>query len=587
MSVRRSRKRDWISRGGGVFVALSLACVAIFAVLPVSRLLMTAFAPGGAWNPSAALAEIVSRTALQAALNTLEAATLSSLLALVIGGAFAVALAITDVRGKGVLAFLFTMSLLIAPQVVALAFKTMAGPSSPLLGALGLAPPPGTPNPMLGREGIVLVLGLHHAPLVAVTLAAGLRAVPSSVIEAARIDGAGPMRTLLTIVGPLLRPHIAAAALIAFVAGAGNFGIPALLGIPAGYLTLPTLIYRKLSSFGPSVLPDAAALAVLVGAITMAAVALSAIVLRRPVRLDGEAPMTPFWRLGAARLAVEVAMWLLIALAVASPLLSLLMTALIPAYGVALTLDTVTLTNFVEVLARQDVTRRALANSIMFAGTAACLTAMLAIVVAYALDRDMGKWRAAVEAVLELPYALPGVVIAIACILLFLRPLPLLGVSLYATPYIIIFAYVARFLPLALKPPLAQISLLGRDPEEAAAVDGARSWQRLRYIVIPQLLPAAVAGGLMVFLVALNELTVSALLWSAGTETLGVALLSLEEAGLAPEAAAIAVTATAAVALIMLALDRFKNRVPDGVLPWVMMAGRASRDRAMSLRAGR
>ena len=64
-------------------------------------------------------------------------------------------------------------------------------------------------------------------------------------------------------------------------------------------------------------------------------------------------------------------------------------------------------------------------------------------------------------------------------------------------------------------------------------MDGARSWQRLRvYIVVPQLLPAAAAGGLMVFLFALNELTVSALLWSAGTETLGVALLSLEEAGL-------------------------------------------------------
>jgi ABC-type spermidine/putrescine transport system permease subunit II len=139
---------------------------------------------------------------------------------------------------------------------------------------------------------------------------------------------------------------------------------------------------------------------------------------------------------------------------------------------------------------------------------------------------------------------LPGVVLAIACILLFLRPLPLIGVSIYATPFIIVFAYLARFLPLALKPPLAAMAVLARDQEEASALDGANAWQRLRHVIVPNLLPAAGAGGLLVFLLAFNELTVSALLWTAGTETLGVALFSLEDAGLGGEAAAIGVTAT-------------------------------------------
>ena len=53
---------------------------------------------------------------------------------------------------------------------------------------IGLAPPPGTPNPLLGRFGVILILSLHHAPLAAITLATGLRAIPASLdrIRAAR-----------------------------------------------------------------------------------------------------------------------------------------------------------------------------------------------------------------------------------------------------------------------------------------------------------------------------------------------------------------------------------------------------------------
>ncbi|OWP20426.1 iron ABC transporter permease, partial [Microbacterium sp. AISO3] len=122
----------------------------------------------------------------------------------------------------------------------------------------------------------------------------------------------------------------------------------------------------------------------------------------------------------------------------------------------------------------------------------------------------MGRWRRMVEIIIELPYALPGVVLAIACILLFLKPLPLLGFSLYATPFIILFAYVARFLPLALKAPVAAMAQLEQHHEEAARLDGASLWQMLRHIIAPILAPAALVSGLMVFLVAFNELTVSA-----------------------------------------------------------------------------
>lgn len=570
---------DWIRREGDGFVALLVVCVVVFAALPFGRLIWAALAPGGNFNPAATFAGATSRVALIAAWNTIETGVLSSFGALVLGGTFAIALSVTDIRGKRILAVLYVMSLLVAPQVAALAYKTLAGPASPILNAIGLAPPPGTRNPLLGRFGVILILSLHHAPLAAITLATGLRAIPASVIEAAKLDGARPWTTLWRVVLPLMRPHFVMAGLLVFVAGAGNFGIPALLGLPGNYITLPTLIYRQLSSFGPSGIADAAALSMSVAVIAGAGVLAITALHRGDARREAEAPMAPFWLLGRKRPLLEVALWLLLAVTVLLPFASLLATALVPAFGVKLSLSTITFDKFAEVLFRQSVTVRAFRNSFLFAGSAAVILCFLGIALAYALDRKAQKFRRPLEAILEIPYALPGVVLAIACILLFLRPLPLIGVSIYATPWIILFAYLARFMPLALKPPLAAMAVLARDQEEASALDGANAWQRLRYIIVPNLLPAAAAGALLVFLLAFNELTVSALLWTAGTETLGVALFSLEDAGLGGEAAAIGVSATFVVGVLIFALDRLRNKVPPGVLPWVMLASANVREK--------
>lgn len=549
--------------------ALVLLCASLFGALPFLRLALAALAPGWRFAPEAALAEISSRAALNATLHTLETAGLSALGALLIGGTAAILLAVTDVRGKRPLAFALVFSMMVAPQVAALAFLSLFAPNSPVLGLLGLSPAPGTPNPLLGRGGIVLVMALHHAPLVAITLWTGLRSVPHALVEAAQMEGAAPSTIVARILLPLLRPQIVAAALLAFVAGIGNFGIPALLGLPVNYLTLPTLIYRRLSSFGPAGLPDAAALSILVALVAGCGILAGLLASRRGGgRVEIERPLQPFWRLGAARPFVAGGLWLLIALKLGLPFLALLGEALTPALGVALTWQTLTLDKFAEVLLRQDVTMRAFRNSFLFAGAAALILALVSIAFAYGLERRMGKLRGTVEVVIELPYALPGVVLAIACILIFLKPLPLVGVSLYATPFIILFAYVARFLPLALKAPVAAMAQIEAHHEEAARLDGVTLWQMLRFIVAPILAPAATVSALMVFLVAFNELTVSALLWSSGTETLGVVLFSLKEAGLAGEAAAVAISASAVILLVMLGLDALGRRLPENVLPW-------------------
>jgi iron(III) transport system permease protein len=565
----RAQTKSFLERGGFGLLALVALIVFAFDVLPAARLLLAALFPGGVFNPDAMLSTLSSRSAMNAARATLETALLSTLLALPLGTAMALVLGVTDIRRRRIASFLFVLSVMISPQVIALAFLHLAGPASPILNALGLAPEAGSANPMLGRGGIILVLGLHHAPLVYVVMSAGLKRIPLAVVEAARIDGARPSGILVDHLMPLLRPHLVSAALLAFVAGIGNFGIPALLGAPVNYLTLPVLIYRRLSSFGTDMIGDVSALGLLVAAIAIVCVAASQFLTRKHgVHLEDDTPLKPFWPLGHARIAVEIFVTVVLAVTLVLPILSLLAAALVPSYGMPLSLATVTLDNFIEVLARQDVTIRAFTNSLIYAGGAACVLALLVVPVAYGLIRLVGRSRILAVSLLEISYVLPGIVLAIACILLFLKPMPLVGFSLYATPWIIVFAYLARFLSVALKPVLAGMMQIDVAQEEAAAIDGARLIQRLFGIVFPSLLPAAVAGGLMAFLLAFSELTVSALLWSAGTETIGVVLYNLEEAGLASQASAVAIIIVAVVTIAMLVLDALGKYLPAGALPW-------------------
>jgi iron(III) transport system permease protein len=167
-----------------------------------------------------------------------------------------------------------------------------------------------------------------------------------------------------------------------------------------------------------------------------------------------------------------------------------------------------------------------------------------------------------------MPYALPGVVLAVAAILIFIQPLPLTGGTIYNTVWIILFAYVARFLTLELRPIVAGYHQLDPALEEAARMCGAGILRRLWSVVLPLVAPAATAGALLVFMQALNELTVSALLWSSGAETLGVVVYNLESGGFTTKATAVAVLAVAATVAVMLALTLLAGRLPRGTLPW-------------------
>ncbi|KQV82104.1 iron ABC transporter permease [Rhizobium sp. Root1220] len=545
---------------------LVVAVVLILSVLPLARLAVTgiaALANGGVWA-------VLGDPALwSATYYTLVTAILGTLISLVIGCAFAFLLTLTDIRGKGALSFLFVLPMMIPPQVTALAWVQMTGPSSPLLKALHIAPPMGSPQPLYSLSGIALLYGVQHAPLVYLALRSGLMSLPRDGVEAARLSGATNLRVFRDIILPLSLPGIIAGAAISFVSCTGNFGIPAILGIPASIYTLPTLIFTKFAAFTSRTFGDVALLSAIIAIIAVAGLAVQDRALRgRDYRVLGLSGATAAFEIGGWKFLLTPLLWLVLFFMLAAPFFALVAGALVPAYGVPFTFKTVTFNAFYEILFRQAVTRTAFANSLsLAAGTAVCLLAVT-VLAAYALSRRRDALGRIVSSLIEIPYSMPGIVMAVSFILVFAAPIPILNVTLYGTIWIILIAYFSSFFAVSLKPVVSAFHQLDPALEEAARLSGAGFFRRLKDIIVPLIAPAAGASVILVFLIACNELTISALLWSAGTQTLGVAIYNLDDSGSSDLASALSVLVVLMVVFMMLLLELMAKRLPKGVVPW-------------------
>jgi iron(III) transport system permease protein len=513
--------------------------------------------------------EVLMQSQTQLALkHSLITAGFGTLVSLLIGSAFAFLVALTDLRAKTTLVFCLMIPMMIPPQITALSWTQIMGPSSVLLKTLGLAPAMGTPQPLYSQGGIILLLGIQHTAIIFLTLRAGLRAIPQDVVEAARISGASGLRLWWHIILPLCLPSLAAGIAITFVTALGNFGIPAMLGIPAGYSTLPTLIYQRLSGLSSTVLAEVAVLAMVIGCVAICGILLQRFFQsRQKVHLVGSTARPLAMPLGSARLPIEIGLWLVVCAILVLPMLGLIATSLVPAYGVPLSFETVTLASWHEALFRQPATARAFMNSLGLASGAAVALVLICLPLAWLMERNPSRLGRVFDALVDLPYALPGVVLAIAMILLLIN-LPFTDATLYGTIWIIFLAYLARFLVVMFRPIQASIRQLDPAMNEAAQSVGATLFQRLRLIILPLSAPAAAAGAILVFLTAFNELTVSALLWSSGTETLGVMIFNLDDSGETVMASALAMTIVLVVMGLMAGLQISARHLPKGSLPW-------------------
>ncbi len=480
-----------------------------------------------------------ARRALQhSALISTTVATITSVLAL----SLTLLLEKTNLPQRRVFRVMLFVPLTIPPQILTIAWLSWAGSAGLLQDLLranfNLT---GRLWTLYNPRGIVLLLVIFTLPVAYLTIAAGLRNISRSLEDAARVEGASLRQVWQFVTVPLLAPHVAAGFMLSFLAALGNFGIQALLGIPARFITLPTLIYRKVTSFSSGSFDQAAALALLLGVPALIILGLQHTLLKRDQRsLEMTLDAPKRYPLGAWRYLLTALGWVFTMLLSVGPLLALLITSLQPAFGAALSWQSLTAEHYRFILTGLDPFQRALPNSLLLAGAASLIAALTALLLAYWLAKLPVKASLGLQLILDLPYALPGLVFSLALILVWLRS-PIPGLNLYGSVYILLFAYIGHYLAFALQPLRAAWRQLDSSLEEAAALDGAGLLARFYFVLVPLLAPALSVAALLVFLNAFSELSLSALLASSRSETLGWLVFNLEQAGYSNEAAALSV----------------------------------------------
>ncbi len=484
---------------------------------------------------------------LQATVNSLASSAGSALAATALGAGFALVLERYVFPGANLARWFLLIPFLIPPFIGAMSWMALLGVNGPVnsaFRALGVE----SELSIFGGWGVTFLLTVHSYPMAFVVISTALSRVPGNLEEAARLSGASPARVLSTVTLPLIRPGLIAAFILTFVSNLSDFGIPALVGLPARYTTLTTLVYRQLSSpTQTNPLPAVSGIALL-----LMVLAIGAILLQRKIQgatqmAAGKAALKS--QLGKAKYPVMGVLWAWILVICVFPLLALTAQALLPAPGIPLTFETVTFDNITKAITSRGALR-GIQNSVFLAGTAAIVCGVLGLALGILLTRTQSKLNPVLDVLATLPQALPGLVIAVGWLLV--AP----SIGLFNSPWLIICAYIMAFIALVVQQLRAPLSSISRSLEEAAQAAGASRTRSMLEITGRIVAPAAITGAVVVFLTAVRELTISILLVSPGSQTLGVTIFNLQQAGNYTAAAALALV-VALVGIVGLSLTAF------------------------------
>lgn len=528
------RRRPGASRrviGGIDLVRLALwLAVAAVILVPLASILVLAFSG----NHTALLAD---PDVLRAGTNSLTSALASAAGAVVLGTALALLIERTNLPGAGVFRLLALSPMLVPPFIGAIAWIGIAGPTAPVNRWWSEV----TGSPLwniYGGDGVIFLLTVHSYPIVMLIVSSALRRVPADLEQAARIAGASALRALTTITLPLLRPALLSSFTLVAVSNLADFGIPSIIGLPERFTTLSTLVYRYIQSGTvEKPLEVVATIGVVLLVLALLGLGFDLLLSRSRVELDASASAPERLPLGAARVPVAVVAWIAVLALTVLPIITLATQALLPAPGVPLRWDTLTTASISRAVTAPGTATGA-ANSLLLSILAGVICGLLGLAIGTIVTRTRARSNGALRAVAMLPQAIPGLVIAVGWLVL----APKIG--LFNTPWLILAAYVTSFIALVVQSVSAPLRATPLTAEEAARISGASRLRALLDISCRMAVPAAISGTVLVVLTAVRELTLSVLLLSPGSQTLGVAIFSLQQAGAYNAASALSLIVT-------------------------------------------
>jgi iron(III) transport system permease protein len=544
--------RRWRLDFWSAVMAAAVLLVAALLVVPILRVLYMGFLDAETQGFTLANYEklLTHRYYLGALGNTVLVGLGGMAGACLLGVPLAYCTARYTIKGRGVIATLAVMALVSPPFIGAYSWIVVLGQNGWLtrqFRAVGLEIPT-----IYGASGIVLVFSLKFFPYVYLMTESALRNINRSYEEAAQSLGCTPLQRFFKVTLPLVFPATSSGAILTFVLSIADFGTPSIIG--RDFRTLSTIAYNQYTSEMGGTPTTAVSISMLMVVISMAAVLLQRHVMGKR-NYAGALTQRPL-----PKPASGLKSWLAHALCygvvglATLPIAVVIYTSFLQTQGPVFS-GGFGLNSYARVIHEvPDV----IVNTFRFSLLACALITVVGAFMSYVIVRRDMKLSRGLDAVLMVPYVVPGVVMAIGFLLTFNRaPLDLVG-----TGTIIVLILFIRRLPYGVRATSAVLRQIKPSIEEAAVSLGAPPARAFARITVPLMMPGIVAGAMMSFITAINELSSTLLLYTARTTTMPVRVYSAVldgEFGIAAALSTILLVSTGACVYGVLRLSQAKE----------------------------
>lgn len=499
--------------------------------------------------------------------NTTIFAVGCTVCALFVGGLLAWLVERTDLPWKASARVMIALPMVLPPFLLAMGWALLASPRNGwfnelLKSAFGLSQ---GPLNIYSLGGMVFVETLALVPSVYLILASAFRNMDPALEEAAMTSGARWPQMITRIFIPMLAPALLAAAAYLLIVGFLVFDVPGTLGMPVGLFVVSSRIvylatdqsggtsaYGQIAAIGVTFLVLLLALAWSYRRMTAQA--------SRFVTVTGKGFRPRELKLGAFKPLAIALVLLYFVLAVLAPLCLLVWTSLTP-YLAPVSWEMLPQLSLRNHIALFDNARlgQAAWNSVWVSALSATVVTGLALLVAWAVLRGKGPGRNLIDTLSFMPLAIPGTMIGMALIYVYLT---LSSIPVYGTAWILVIAYVTVYLSFTSRTANATMIQLHPELEEAARTCGGTPAYTVRRIVLPLMMPALVGAWIWVVAHVMRELSTALLLQGDNNATVAVQLWSYWSGGEPNKAAAVGVWLVLAMTVVTVLWQWLSARKP-------------------------
>ncbi|QTX04406.1 ABC transporter permease [Agromyces archimandritae] len=548
---RASRTRAVVRRALWSVFVIGLGLLFVF---PVSMIVLGAVrdglptAPDVRWTLDGMVAALTQSATWTTLLNSLILVVVCGAVATTMGALFAWIRTNTDVPLRRALTPLMIINLFVPPLFYTFGWIMLGNAQNGLINQWARS--------LFGTQqfvdvqswgGLILTMSLGYIPFAYLLMQGAFLNRDQSLDEAASIAGARTWRTFLTVTLPSVGPALTGAATLIMVLILQSFESPYLLGRPADIHVFSTQIYHYIRDTTPAEYTSAFTLALIVVLLVVLLFGLQRRLLRGRsfTTLTGKSSRRDPLQLGPVRWLFTVLICVFLLLNLVLPLGAVFLGSLQPTFGVMRNLS---FDNYTRILA-DPMLRESLELTAWISVAGGFVAMAVALLTSYVVLRRRGFLRGYTSFAMWIPWALPGIVLALAYMFAVLAFPGVKG--LYGTPLLMGLVLVVATVPLCGRLAEGALAQLAPELEEAGRISGAGPVRVLGTIVLRLLIPSFLSGWFLAALFISGNLAIPTLLAPPGFQPVAVAALTLYLNGDFSTAAALFMIILFAAAIVL------------------------------------